>query len=264
MASHFGLAASVAAHPSREGVWASCGADRQLLVCSASATMPMQRLLLPSPAHCVAYSADGALLATGHDDGAIVVLRAGGGGGGGGGPLPAQASGGSGAVEVISFAPSSSAAGGLVACGCHDRMVRVLELRQEARPGSAGGFATGAAPRLQLVPRFVCSGHTATATHLDWSADGSILMSNCAAHEILVWNVADKGQRLAQPGRALATAQWASWTCYLGFPCMGIWPDGSDSTDVNSCHLSSDKALLLVSGAGLAPPPLPCVPCHRR
>jgi microtubule-associated protein-like 6 len=101
--------------------------------------------------------------------------------------------------------------------------------------------------RFQLVPRCVCAGHTATVTHLDWSADGRALMSNCAAHEILIWGV-PSGQRLNQPGRTLATAQWASWTCYLGFPCMGIWPDGSDSTDVNACHLAHDGALLLTGG----------------
>jgi microtubule-associated protein-like 6 len=29
---------------------------------------------------------------------------------------------------------------------------------------------------------------------------------------------------------------------------MGIWPDGSDSTDVNACHLARDGALLLTGG----------------
>eukprot|EP00955_Chlamydomonas_euryale_P117744 366495-Chlamydomonas_euryale.AAC.2 len=32
--------------------------------------------------------------------------------------------------------------------------------------------------------------------------------------------------------------RWATWTCVLGFPVMGIWPPGTDGTDINSCDRS--------------------------
>ena len=115
----------------------------------------------------------------------------------------------------------------------HDRTVRVLELVQEGA-------------KLKAVPRCSCSGHTATVTHIVWSADGTQLMSNCAAHEILVW-VMPSGKRLAQPARAVATVAWASWTCRLGFPCMGIWPEGTNTTQINSCHIAGDGSLLLTA-----------------
>ena len=85
-------------------------------------------------------------------------------------------------------------------------------------------------------------------------------MSNCAAHEILVWGVRD-GKRHAQPGKALAATHWHDWTCYLGFPVQGIWPPGSNPTDVNAVHMTSDRALLLCAGdaGGLQLFNAPCV-----
>lgn len=34
-----------------------------------------------------------------------------------------------------------------------------------------------------------------------------------------------------------ADTVWADFTCTLGFPIMGIWPNGSDGTDVNAVHV---------------------------
>jgi WD40 repeat protein len=160
---------------------------------------------------------------------------------------PSYPSGGDGGIEVLAFSPGSGGLGGLLACGGHDRMIRIMELvPEQAAPAITHGAGASVTPRLRLLQRCCCKGHGSTVTHLDWSADGTMLMSNCAAHEILIW-VASTGKRLAQPGRALATTEWASWTCYLGFPAMGIWPEAANSTDINACHLSDDGDLLLTS-----------------
>jgi WD40 repeat protein len=239
---HFGAATGVAPHPTESDSWASCGADQQLLLWRTTERLPRQRMLLAKPANCVAYAADGCLIATGFGDGTLSVLRpAASGRGCRSAPTAAQPTGGSGAVEVLAFAPDSGAHGGMLAVGSHDRMVRVLELVSEGHSGS------GASSRLKLVPRCCCSGHTATVTHIDWSADATLLMTNCAAHEILVWSVPSGGKKVAQPARALATATWATWTCTLGFPVMGIWPEGANATLMNSCHLSRDGASLLTA-----------------
>jgi microtubule-associated protein-like 6 len=34
---------------------------------------------------------------------------------------------------------------------------------------------------------------------------------------------------------------WETYTCTLGFPVMGIWPSGSDGTDVNSLDRSRSQ-----------------------
>ena len=42
----------------------------------------------------------------------------------------------------------------------------------------------------------------------------------------------------------LADLDWATWTSTLGFPVMGIWPEFSDGTDVNSVDRSKSRRLL--------------------
>ena len=92
--------------------------------------MPLQRTLLASGASCVTFSPDGTLLATGHVDGYISLLRPaaitl-------GGPTTTRVAApeerfllgeGRGAVEVVAFAPS----GDLLACGSHERVIDVLQ-----------------------------------------------------------------------------------------------------------------------------------------
>ncbi|GFR41097.1 hypothetical protein Agub_g1741 [Astrephomene gubernaculifera] len=79
-----------------------------------------------------------------------------------------------------------------------------------------------------------CSGHSSYITHLDWSADGRILQSTCGAYELLYFE-AGTGKQVRQNQR---DTRWASWTCALGFPVMGIWRDGTDGTDINAVSRS--------------------------
>lgn len=251
---HFGHATGVAAHPTDDKSFASCGADQQLLLWRVPDRIPVHRVALVKQARCVAYAADGNLVAVGFEDGMISVARPSEaqplpalGGQRRSPPIPAQSTGCNAAIEVISFAPDSGPHGGLLAIGSHDRTVRVLELVSEP---TAGAARSQGASRLKLVPRCSCSGHTGTVTQVDWSADASYLMSNDSAHEILVWSM-PSGKKLAQAVRAVATVAWASWTCVLGFPVMGIFPEGANTTLVNSCHLSRDgSALLTADDAG--------------
>lgn len=38
--------------------------------------------------------------------------------------------------------------------------------------------------------------------------------------------------------------QWITHNCVLAFNSIGIWPEGADGTDINSCARSSDEELL--------------------
>lgn len=66
--------------------------------------------------------------------------------------------------------------------------------------------------------------------------DYRVLQSTCGAYELLQWD-----GNTAQPYRGdLRDEKWASFTCTLGFPVMGVWPKSkkgeraADGTDINA------------------------------
>ena len=40
---------------------------------------------------------------------------------------------------------------------------------------------------------------------------------------------------------------WHSWSALLGFPVMGIWPDYSDGTDINSLSTSKESGVVVTA-----------------
>ncbi|CAG9465779.1 unnamed protein product [Pedinophyceae sp. YPF-701] len=93
-----------------------------------------------------------------------------------------------------------------------------------------------------------CVGHAASIEFLDWSlplTEGPeylrkqcILMSQCSATEVLYFDPRT-GKKVPENQRDLLMA---TWTGPFGFPVMGIWPDGSDRTDVNAVCRSARGA----------------------
>ena len=99
-----------------------------------------------------------------------------------------------------------------------------------------------------------CMGHTATVSHVDWTLPlvepkelrgRTVLKSNCNAYELLYWDPTTG----RQCKHNMRDAQLHTQTSILGFDVMGIWPDGSDGTDVNALdrshciHLSGDETV---------------------
>jgi microtubule-associated protein-like 6 len=240
-AGHFRDALAVEPHPLRPDVWATAGADRQLLLWQRGPRRtPVQRAEMPVGAACLSFAPDASLLAAGLLNGGIALFTP--------APLdyPATAVAraqvvttqrdGRSALCDVKFAPGSGARGGYLAAAGHDRVIDVYRI--ETAPGPGRGVT--------LTQVACCRGHTGTVTHLDWSADGSMLMSNCAAREVLLWAM-PAGKRITSQAPHVAAAAWASWTCVLGFPAIGIWPDGSDGSDINAVHRSADGRLLLTA-----------------
>jgi microtubule-associated protein-like 6 len=93
------------------------------------------------------------------------------------------------------------------------------------------------------LPATATAGHSATVKQVDWSSCSSILQSACAAGELLYWN-ARSGKQINMPQR---DTTFATWTCQLGFPVMGIWPPCTDGTDINSVDRSPDGQLLVTA-----------------
>lgn len=90
--------------------------------------------------------------------------------------------------------------------------------------------------------RAVLNGHHAGVTHVDFSADGSILQSVSHDYELLFWNTSS-GKQIKSPSD-VRDVKWGTFTSILGWSVQGIWPPDADGTDVNSVCRSPDESLL--------------------
>lgn len=116
-------------------------------------------------------------------------------------------------ISIVRYSPDGSK----LAIGSHDARIYIYN--------AARGYPN--------EPNKICKGHHSTITHLDFSKDGRVLMSNCTSYEILFWDTESCKQdtRGASNNR---DEEWSTWTCTLGWPVQGVFPPCSDGTDVNS------------------------------
>lgn len=129
-------------------------------------------------------------------------------------------------IEDIKYSPDGSS----IAVGARDNIIYVFDV------GAGVGKSKGSSSYLNLRGR--CLGHTSYITHVDWSADSRLLQSNCGSYEIIYWDARRCKALRSTRDRIEADAKWDKFTCVLGFPVMGIWPDDSDGTDVNALQVS--------------------------
>jgi WD40 repeat protein len=85
------------------------------------------------------------------------------------------------------------------------------------------------------------TGHSSTVRSIDWSQDASVLMAMDQAYETLFFDT----RRGTTSKDCQRDQRWATWTNVLGFPVMGIWPEGADGTDINAVDRSPDGTMLL-------------------
>uniref|UniRef100_G3P1C6 EMAP like 1 n=1 Tax=Gasterosteus aculeatus aculeatus TaxID=481459 RepID=G3P1C6_GASAC len=135
--------------------------------------------------------------------------------------------------------------GNFLAIGSHDNYIYIYAVAESGRKYSRVGK---------------CSGHSSFITHLDWSVDSQYLVSNSGDYEILYWIPSVCKQVVSV--ETTRDIEWATHTCTLGFQVFGLWPDGSDGTDVNAACRSSDKSLL-VTGDDFGKVHLFSYPCSQ-
>ncbi|KAM4617509.1 echinoderm microtubule-associated protein-like 3 [Discoglossus pictus] len=161
-------------------------------------------------------------------------------------------------LSVVRYSPD----GNFLAVGSHDNVIYIystgqrdrraerdhsLDSSQEERDSSQEEGDSYVCDRVQRYTRYgKCVGHSSFITHLDWSKDGKYIMSNSGDYEILYWDIAG-GCKLLRNRYESRDREWATYTCVLGYHVFGVWPEGSDGTDINA--LTRSRGMTLVSVA---------------
>uniref|UniRef100_A0A670JN19 EMAP like 3 n=1 Tax=Podarcis muralis TaxID=64176 RepID=A0A670JN19_PODMU len=130
-------------------------------------------------------------------------------------------------LSVVRYSPD----GEFLAIGSHDNFIYIYSVEDSGHKYTRFGR---------------CTGHSSFITHLDWSKDGKFIMSNSGDYEILYWDVAG-GCKLLRNRFENKDREWASYTCVLGFHVFGVWPDGSDGTDINALCRSHNERVVAVA-----------------
>ena len=104
-------------------------------------------------------------------------------------------------------------------------------------------------------PDYIYKKHSSAVLNFDFNGNGTSFQSNCQAGELLYGTFIN--DKVEQETSATKMAQyngvrevdgdphfWASQTCTLGWPVQGIWPPGSDTSDINACDRSHKQDLL--------------------
>lgn len=71
-------------------------------------------------------------------------------------------------------------------------------------------------------------------------------MSNSGDYEILYWDI-ENGCKLIRNRSDCKDIDWTTYTCVLGFQVFGVWPEGSDGTDINALVRSHNRRVIAVA-----------------
>ncbi|XP_040831484.1 echinoderm microtubule-associated protein-like 1 isoform X3 [Ochotona curzoniae] len=126
-------------------------------------------------------------------------------------------------LSVMRYSPD----GNFLAIGSHDNCIYIYGVSDNGRKYTRLGK---------------CSGHSSFITHLDWSVNSQFLVSNSGDYEILYWVPSACKQVVSV--ETTRDIEWATYTCTLGFHVFGVWPEGSDGTDINAVCRAREKNLL--------------------
>ena len=88
-------------------------------------------------------------------------------------------------------------------------------------------------------------GHTSRVNHIDWSKDNEFIQSCSSSYELLYHSI-DNGKQITKSSN-FADTEWATWTCVLGWPVQGIWPECSSGDDINSCDVDKTRKVIVTA-----------------
>uniref|UniRef100_A0A673B9F9 EMAP like 4 n=1 Tax=Sphaeramia orbicularis TaxID=375764 RepID=A0A673B9F9_9TELE len=210
----------LACHPSRQ-MFLTCAQDRLVCLWNSDDHSLQWSRTLEEHGHCADFHPSGAVVTIGTHSGKWYVLDA------ESTDLVAIHTDGNEQLSVMRF----SVDGGLLAVGSHDNFIYLYTVTEKGRKYSRYGK---------------CTGHSSYITHLDWSPDNNFIMSNSGDYEILYWDVPN-GCKLIRNRSECKDIDWATYTCVLGFHVFGVWPEGSDGTDINALIRSHNRKVIALA-----------------
>ncbi|CAL8297753.1 unnamed protein product [Merluccius merluccius] len=210
----------LASHPFRD-MFLTCAQDRQVCMWNSSDHSLEWTRLVEEHGHCADFHPSGAVVAIGTRSGKWYVLDA------ETTDLVAIHTDGNEQLSVMRF----SVDGALLAVGSHDNFIYLYTVADKGRKYTRYGK---------------CTGHSSYITHLDWSPDNNFIMSNSGDYEILYWDVPN-GCKLIRNRSECKDIDWATYTCVLGFHVFGVWPEGSDGTDINALIRSHSRKVIALA-----------------
>uniref|UniRef100_A0A673N7H8 Echinoderm microtubule-associated protein-like 4 n=1 Tax=Sinocyclocheilus rhinocerous TaxID=307959 RepID=A0A673N7H8_9TELE len=210
----------LAAHPFKE-LFLTCAQDRQVCLWnSVDHTLEWTRLL-DEHGHCAYFHPSGSVVAIGTHSGKWYALDA------ETRDLVAIHTDGNEQLSLMRY----SVDGTLLAVGSHDNFIYLYTVSDKGRKYSRYGK---------------CTGHSSYITHLDWSPDNKFIMSNSGDYEILYWDIPN-GCKLIRNRSECKDIDWATYTCVLGYHVFGVWPEGSDGTDINALVRSHNRKVIALA-----------------
>ncbi|NWS87292.1 EMAL1 protein, partial [Toxostoma redivivum] len=195
----------------------TCGHDKHITLWDATTHHPIWSKIIEDPAQSSGFHPSAAVVAVGTLTGRWFVFDT------ETKDLVTVHTDGNEQLSVMRYSPD----GNFLAIGSHDNCIYIYGVSENGRKYTRIGK---------------CSGHSSFITHLDWSVNSQYLVSNSGDYEILYWIPSACKQVVSV--ETTRDIEWATYTCTLGFHVFGVWPEGSDGTDINAVCRSHGRKLL--------------------
>lgn len=217
----------LACHPTNPDVFVTAGDDKSIRMWDAERRRLTKRVQIDSMTRAVSFSPDGTMLGAGlggsvgrgrgKKDGAMIVLST------ESLSIVHQVRDSRNWITETKFSPD----GETFAIGSRDNKIYLYDVTKE--------FAL----------KGKCEKHNNFITQFDFSSDSMYIQSNCGGYELLYATTMD-GEHV-NSASTLKDVNWETWTCPLGWPVQGIWPEYNDGVDINACdrtHAASAEAMV--------------------